>query len=159
MCLCVHKTDRAAQQSFALLKVPLWFWTLGSRLINAEWNASEFMNEGLSYHRSPWGAKLGNRVGEIGQRGQEGVSQSSGGLWQSCQRSLTFLIVVIFGSSRSSLLIILSDRILQSDQAAMGFGVTNLPGSHEKMLSTQETLALRGKWIEKQILIHLPKIN
>lgn len=51
------------------LEAPLWFWTLGFRLvIYAELNASEFMNEGLTTDQLGV-QNLGNGVGEIWQRG------------------------------------------------------------------------------------------
>lgn len=154
--------SRAIQQTFAFLKVPLWLWTLGSRLaIYAEWNACEFMNEGLitdqigvqswATERESFGS--GGRVSS--DRGQGGYD------WvvDALRCSLSWWGLAPPPSWSSLLIILRADRILKSDLAAMGFSVTNLPGSHEKMLSTQETLTLRGKWIETQILIHLPKIN
>lgn len=112
-----------------------WFFMLREMCLNL-WMKS--------YHRSTWGAKLGNRAGEICQRGQDAVrvqwvyDQVVNALW--CSLSWRYLAP---SPSWSSLLIILpADGILKSD---LGFSVTNLPGSHEKMLSIQETLTLRDK--------------
>lgn len=63
------------------------------------WMKCVWIYEWRSYHRSNWGAKLGNRAGEIWQRGQDVVRQRSGGLCLSRRRSPMFFIVVKFGSS------------------------------------------------------------
>lgn len=154
--------SRAIEQNFTLLKVSPLFWTLGFRLvIYAEWNASEFMNEGLITDQlgvQSWASEW-ERFGSGGRLSSDRVQGVYDWVVDALWHSLSWWCLAPPPSWSSLLIILPADGILKSDLAGMGFSVMNLPGSHEKMPSTQEILTLRGMWTKKQILIHLPKIN